>query len=103
MRRARRIFHRKRVYDSGAISELTLWLVPQPVRGSRHPFKYRLFYGVPGKRLVLYDNEPGKGDHRHYEDREEPYRFTTPEQLLRDFLNDVQRLTRPAIMDEPNE
>jgi hypothetical protein len=53
-----------------------------------------LFYGRPGERFVLYDNEPGKGDHRHYGDREEPYLFTTPEQLIRDFLADVRSVRR---------
>jgi hypothetical protein len=91
---ARRILYRKRYYQDGTISELTLWLVPNAVRGSTHSFKYSLFYGRPGKRLVGYDNEPGKGDHRHYEGREEPYAFTTPEQLIRDFLADVRRARR---------
>src|SRR5437763_10434744 len=94
MQRARRILHRKRHYDDGTISELSLWLVPEPVRGSKHPFRYRLFYGRPGVRHVLYDNEPGKGDHRHHEEIEEPYEFTTPEQLIRDFLADVRRVRR---------
>jgi uncharacterized protein DUF6516 len=94
MRRARRIFYRKRYYDDGTISELVLWLVPQPVRGSQHPFKYSLFFGRSGERLILYDNEPGKGDHRHYADREERYLFSTPEQLIRDFLSDVRELRR---------
>lgn len=89
MQRAQRVFYRKRHYDDGTISEFALWLVPRPVRGSHHAFKYSLFFGRPGERLILYDNEPGKGDHRHYVDREEPYLFTTPEQLIRDFLADV--------------
>ena len=93
---ARRILYRKRHYDDGTISELSLWFVPQPVRGSRHSFKYSLFYGRPGERFVLYDNEPGKGDHRHYGDREEPYLFTTPEQLIRDFLSDVHSVRRQS-------
>jgi hypothetical protein len=42
--------------------------------------------------LVRYDNETGKGDHRHYGAREELYRFTTLNQLLADFEADVQRL-----------
>ena len=94
MEPARRILQRKRYYQDGTISELTLWLVPNAVRGSVHFFKYSLFYGRPGMRLVGYDNEPGKGDHRHYEGREEPYPFTTPEQLIRDFLADVRDLRR---------
>ena len=86
------IFHRKRVFDDGAISELKLWLVPSPVRGSSHAFKYSLFYGRDECRVVGYDNEAGKGDHRHYGGRQEDYIFTTPEQLIADFLADVHRL-----------
>jgi hypothetical protein len=83
------ILYRKRVFDDGGIMEMTLWRVPSPVRGSDHGFKYSLFYGDDGRRLIGYDNEPGKGDHRHYGDREESYRFTTPERLVADFLADV--------------
>jgi hypothetical protein len=86
------ILHRKRLYDDGAIAEMKLWLVPKAVRGSKHSFKYSLYYGRDGKRLIGYDNEAGKGDHRHDGDREEVYRFTTPEQLMADFLADVQAL-----------
>lgn len=94
MQRAQRILHRKRHYNDGTILELNLWTVPQPVRASAHLFRYRLFFGQPGERFVLYDNEPGKGDHRHYRDHEEAYRFTTPEQLIRDFLADMRRARR---------
>jgi hypothetical protein len=45
--------------------EMTIWEVASPVIGSAHKLKYSLFYGVNGKRLVGYDNERGKGDHRH--------------------------------------
>jgi hypothetical protein len=41
---------------------------------------------------VGYDNERGKGDHRHYGDHEEPYAFTSIEQLAADFQADVPRL-----------
>jgi len=64
------------------------------VRGSTHSFRYSLFYGGEGERIVGYDNEPGKGDHRHYGSHEEPYSFTTPEQLIRDFLADVRATRR---------
>jgi hypothetical protein len=71
---------------------MTLWQVPRSVRGSGLQFKYSLFYGEAGRRLLGYDNEAGEGDHRHYGDREERYRFTTPEQLQADFLSDLGRL-----------
>ena len=60
--------------------------------GSSHAFKYSLFYGFPGKRLVGYDNERGKGDHRHIEDREQRYAFSSVEQLISDFLSDVRQV-----------
>ena len=49
------------------------------------------FDGRPGERIIGYDNETGKGDHRHYRDREETYRFTNYETLIRDFMNDVRK------------
>jgi hypothetical protein len=88
------ILHRMHRFDDGAISEMKLRLVPNPVRGSRHRFRYRLFYGRRGERLIGYDNEPCKGDHRHYGIREEPYHFTTPARLVADFLAEVHAMRR---------
>jgi hypothetical protein len=90
------IFARKIVDPDGTIVQIRVWRVPEPVRGSTHPFKYYLFYGRPGRRIVGYDNEAGKGDHRHYGDREEPYRFRGVRQLRADFLADVRRHRRKA-------
>jgi hypothetical protein len=39
---------------------------------------------------VRYDNERGKGDHRHVNDVEEPYSFASINQLLDDFQRDVE-------------
>jgi Family of unknown function (DUF6516) len=83
------VFHSKRVFDDGAIAELKIWALPEPVLGSAHRLKYSLYYGQAGHRLVGYDNERGKGDHRHYGDRQESYAFATVEQLIADFENDV--------------
>ena len=94
MARARLIRHRKRRYDDGMILEMVLWEVPSPVRGSRHRLKHSLYYGNESVRLVGYDNEAGKGDHRHYGAWEEPYLFTTAEQLFADFLADVRAIRR---------
>ena len=88
MANATLILHRKRRYDDGAVLELKLWQVPAAVRGSTHVFKYSLFYGNNGQRLVGYDNEAGKGDHRHYGERQEAYAFVT----FRQMLADVRRL-----------
>ena len=89
---ATRIFYDRMDYPDGAILEMTIWAVPEPVQGNQHNLKYSLFHGRPGQRLVGYDNERGKGDHRHIEGTELPYEFTTPEALTNDFLTDVRRL-----------
>ena len=52
MPKATLILHRKRRYDDGAILELKLWQVPAAVPGSAHLFKYSLFYGTGGQRLI---------------------------------------------------
>ena len=80
------------LYDDGAISEVVLWHLPEPVPGSVHRFKYRLFYGYRGRRTVCYDNERGKGDHRHRDGIEQPYPFETVDKLLADFEADVAAL-----------
>jgi hypothetical protein len=90
--KAHLLFHRKRHYDDGGILEMKLWRVPVAVAGSQHALKYSLYYGRGGERLVGYDNERGKGDHRHYGGGEEPYVFKSPAALIEDFLADVESL-----------
>lgn len=64
-RKAERLLYSREDLGDGTVLELRLWLVPEPVPPSEHRFKYALFYGRPGVRLVLFDNERGKGDHKH--------------------------------------
>ncbi len=82
------------VLDSGAIVEIKVRQLPQATDERPHGLKYSLFYGRPGQRIVGYDNESGKGDHRHVRGREWPYRFTSFEALLSDFWRDVDKETR---------
>ena len=79
------------VYSEIAFAELVLWRVSPPVSGSIHAFKYRFAYIVRGVCVLRYDNEAGKGDHRHYGEVEEEYLFTTPERLIGDFQSDIAR------------
>jgi len=79
------------VYAELAFAELVLLRLPKPVEGSPHRFKYRLAYVVRGEYVLRYDNEVGKGDHRHSGGQESAYLFTTPEQLIADFQNDIAR------------
>jgi hypothetical protein len=86
------LFHERIDYDDGSIVEMKPWRVPLPVPPTTHGLKYSLFYGRPGVREVGYDNERGKGDHRHFKGGETLYVFTTVEQLLSDFWSDVRAL-----------
>ncbi len=74
-----------------AFVEVVVWRVPQPVQPSTHDLRYRLGHVVGGVCVLRYDNERGKGDHRHIEATQEPYRFSTPEQLMADFQADIVR------------
>ena len=78
-------------YSESAFAELVLWRLPRPAGGSAHPFKYRLAYVVRGECVLRYDNETGKGDHRHVGGIERAYAFTTPEKLIVDFQHDIER------------
>jgi hypothetical protein len=85
------IRRQKSILSDGAILEIVIWRVPDPVEGSAHSYKYRLYYGREGQRIVGYDNERPKGDHRHLDGLEEAYTFTTVEDLVLDFLADVEK------------
>ena len=88
--RAELLLDERHVLSERAFAELVVWRVPAPVRGSAHGFRYRLALIVDGACVLRYDNETGKGDHRHVGDAEERYRFTGAEQLLADFWADVE-------------
>jgi hypothetical protein len=78
-------------YSESAFAELVLWRLPKAVEGSPHRYKYRLAFVVRGECVLRYDNEVGKGDHRHFNGKESSYVFTTPEQLIADFQHDIAR------------
>lgn len=74
----------------GSIIEMVIWQLPAPTKDKPHGYKFRLTYCLPGGTvLVRFDNHTGKTDHKHIKDKEIPYTFTTPEQVVTDFLKDV--------------
>jgi hypothetical protein len=77
--------------SESSFAELLLWRLPKPLEGSMHEYKYRLAYVDRGECVLRYDNEIGKGDHRHFGGEENAYLFTTPEQLVADFQKDIAR------------
>ena len=82
----------RHVLDARAFVEIVVWRLPRPARGSRHSFKYRLALVVDEVCVLRYDNESGKGDHRHLESQEVRYSFVDTETLLADFWRDIKRL-----------
>ncbi len=92
MMKATLLLRRKVIYKDGRILEMVVWKLPTANQERPHALKYRFYYGLAdGTCQVRYDNEQGKGDHRHYDQQEEPYSFTDIETLIEDFLNDVSR------------
>ena len=92
------LLHRERLdFDDGAVVEMVLWRVPEPMEGCRHSYNCRLYYGTAGKRIVGYDNERGKGDHKHIAGRELRYRFVSVEQFVADFLADIESSRRDEL------
>ncbi len=79
------------VYAENKFAELVLWRLDQPLAGSMHSFKYRLAYVVNEACVLRYDNEDGKGDHRHWGEKENAYNFSAPAKLLADFQHDIDR------------
>ncbi len=88
---ARKLFYHKETRGD-LIVEMVIWQLPRTSADRPHQLKYRFFCGTAEHCLVRYDNEAGKGDHRHYGHREVPYCFQTIERLVEDFRNDCTRL-----------
>ena len=81
---------RSRTAVHGGVVEMVVWRVPSPVLPAQHRFKYRLVFVRDGRRVIGYDNERGKGDHKHVGGSESHYRFVDVETLMSDFLKDVE-------------
>lgn len=86
--KAELLMRERRVLEIGFV-EAVVWRLADPLSGSTHSLKYRLAYVVGGECMLRYDNEAGKGDHRHAGTKEMPYVFVSVDQLLDDFFADV--------------
>lgn len=86
---AEMLVRERHVLAEDAFAEIVIWRVGHPVKGSTHRFKYRLALIAAGDCVLRYDNETGKGDHRHVGEAEAAYAFSGYERLLADFWSDV--------------
>ncbi len=92
MAKAEKVLDVRNAFDDGSILVIRVWRVVESAPPSSHRFKYSFFYGRPGERLVLFDNERGKGDHKHIGKVESDYVFESIEKLTADFLAEVKRI-----------
>jgi len=90
--KARLIEKSRTVINENAFFEIVLWQLSEPVKGSDHPYKYRLALIVEGECVLRYDNERGKGDHKHIYDQEIRIDFSSLETLFDNFQNDIKRI-----------
>lgn len=90
MGNAQPILSYRRDLPNGDIIQVVVWLLSEPLPGSPHLYKYRLHYqAADGSDCIRYDNERGKGDHRHIAGAEESYLFESVEKLARDFYEAI--------------
>lgn len=79
--------------EDGNLLEFVVWTVtvsefyPDGVR-------YRFAYVRTGetKPIVLYDNHFPKGHHKHINNKEVPYSYSSVDKLFDDFLDDVKNI-----------
>jgi len=90
--KAMELLRRRIPYSELSFAELVLWRVPTALAGSAHPYTYRLAYVVNGLCLLRYDNESGKGDHRHFRGNESRHNFESVDKLLESFQRDIERI-----------
>jgi len=81
----------RQILSPTAFVALKVWKVPSPVRGSAHDLKYSFVLVENGVSIVRYDNEAGKGDHKHLPTGEVSVTFTSAAQLLKEFWADVDQ------------
>ena len=87
--KANLLIHEKYPDKQGSIAEIKIWIVP--VSGHHpHGYKYSLVLIVKGKRVVTFDNERGKGDHKHMDGIELPYSFESIDKLLTDYNQTIK-------------
>lgn len=93
--KARIILDTKTVLADGRVIQRKVWKLPKTTLDRPHGIKFRLYCGAKGKTIVRYDNESGKGSHRHIgeQELETGYEFVSLVQLLTDFAADIVQLS----------
>lgn len=88
------LMNRRIQIADNAFATIRVLRVEPSILGSQHQYKYSLAYIVDGVCVMRYDNERGKGDHKHIGEQEYPVTFTTIENLIASFQADINLLRR---------
>ncbi len=88
--RMRLLLRERRVVSERQFAEVVIWHLPESVPGSSHDFKYRLAFVVDDICVIRFDNEAGKGDHKHVGEKQVPYTFFSLSQLIADFWTEIE-------------
>jgi len=89
--RALLLLRERQIISERQFVDIVVWQLPRPAPGSRHGFKYRLAFVVDEVCVLRFDNEAGKGDHKHIGVEQVPYAFAGVVQLLTDFWNEIDK------------
>jgi hypothetical protein len=89
--KAELLMRERLILSRRAFVEIVIWKLPKPLSDSGHAFKYRLAYIANQRCVIRFDNEAGKGDHRHLDEIEAPYLFGNIETLQVDFWTAVNK------------
>jgi hypothetical protein len=89
MTKATLVLRSRTAFHHGVV-EMVVWAVEEPVPPSWHRFKCRWVFVRHGQRLVGYDNEGGKGDHKHLGSRQMDCKFVDIDTFINDFLRHVE-------------
>ena len=86
-----RILDAVEVLPEGDVLKAIAWKVPKS-NDFPEGIKYAFVYIHHGKRILGYDNERGKGHHRHYKNEETKIDFKDHETLLNQFKEEIEEL-----------
>ena len=89
------ILNSKTILEDGRLIQRKIWQLASPDSSHKHGFKYSLYCGNSGVTIVRYDNESGKGDHKHVGKAEVEivYLYKSLQQLLIEFVSDIEQLS----------
>ena len=86
-------------YSKGNIKQVKVWEFPK-TKKQPEGIKYHFAYIHNGKRVLGYDNEIGKGHHKHLFGKETKIIFKGIKELYNQFIKEVKQLRKKLLEDK---